>query len=111
MLLFFLILACAKEPAVTVGKIDHQRLVDGVYEGSYRNGPVKAKVKVSIEDQKIANINLIQHTTWKGKVAEQIIPNRIKENQSTNVDAVTGATISSKTIMNAVQNAIDDAYK
>ena len=33
--------------------MDHERLVDGIYEGSYRSVPVKAVVKVTIENQKV----------------------------------------------------------
>jgi uncharacterized protein with FMN-binding domain len=44
-----------------------------------------------------------------GGPAEEIIPARIIEKQSTNVDAVSGATMSSDAIMNAVQFAIEEA--
>jgi uncharacterized protein with FMN-binding domain len=96
-------------PPVTTGKVDHPRLVDGVYEGSYRSGPVKARVRVAIQDQRISNIQLIAHSTWKGKAAEAIIPDRIVQEQSTEVNGVSGATRSSRVIMNAVQNAVDKA--
>jgi uncharacterized protein with FMN-binding domain len=85
--------------------------VDGVYEGSYRSGPVKARVRVSIEDQRIFNIELLEHRTWKGKEAEAIIPDRIVQELSTEVNVVSGATRSSRVIMNAVQNAVDKAKK
>lgn len=109
--LFLFSTGCATTPPVTTGKVDHPRLVDGVYEGSYRSGPVKARVRVSIEDQRISNIQLIEHSTWKGKEAEAIIPDRIVQGQSTEVNVVSGATRSSRVIMNAVQNAVDKAMK
>ena len=40
---------------------------------------------------------------------ENIIPFRIIDEQSTNVDAVSGATVSSTAIMNAVDDAIQMA--
>lgn len=87
-----------------------EKLVDGVYEGSYKGGPNKAVVKVTIEDQKIVGIEIVEHDAWKGKKAEPIIPQRIMENQSTAVDSVTGATNSITVIMNAVQKALEKAY-
>lgn len=93
------------------GPIDHENLTDGVYEGSYRAGPNKAAVRVTIENKKLVQIEIIKHRAWKGKKAESIISNRILESQSTKVDAVTGATNSSRVIMNAVQNAIEKAYQ
>jgi len=87
-------------------------LKDGVYEGKYRKGINKAVVKVTITDGRIAEIELVKHTaSWIGNKANEIIPQRILEQQSTRVDAVSGATNSSRVIMNAVQMAIEKAYK
>jgi len=87
-------------------------LKDGVYEGEYKKGINKAVVKVIITDGRIAEIELVKHTaSWIGKKANKIIPQKIVEQQSTKVDAVSGATNSSRVIMNAVQKAIEKAYK
>ena len=87
-------------------------LKDGVYEGEYRKGINKAVVKVTIADGRIAKIELVKHfASWIGKEADEIIPTRIVEQQSTRVDAISGATNSSRVIMNAVQKAIEMAYK
>lgn len=67
-------------------------------------------MQVTIKDKKIVNIEIVKHMSWRGKKAESIIPGRIIENQSTKVDAVTGATKSSHVIMNAVERAIKNAY-
>ena len=87
-------------------------LKDGVYEGEYRKGINKALVKVTIADGHIAEIELVKHTaSWIGNKANEIIPQGIVEHQSTRIDAVSGATNSSRVIMNAVQIAIEKAYK
>lgn len=99
-----------KQPII-VGPVEQGKLIDGIYEGSYRAGINKALVKVTIKDKKIVNIEILKHRAWKGKKAEPIIPGRIIENQSTKVDVVTGATNSSRVIMNAVQKAIEKAYQ
>ena len=91
--------------------VEREKLVDGVYEGSYKAGPNKALVKVTIKDKRLVKIDIVKHRTWKGKKAESIIPMRIIEYQSTKVDVVTGATNSSRVIMNAVQKAIEKAYE
>jgi uncharacterized protein with FMN-binding domain len=93
------------------GPVDHEKLVDGVYEGRDKAGPNKALVKVTVKDKRIARIEIVKHRAWKGRKAESIIPRRIIENQSTKVDAVSGATNSSRVIMNAVQKAIEKAYQ
>jgi uncharacterized protein with FMN-binding domain len=92
--------------------VEPEGLKDGVYEGEYKKGINKAVVKVTIADGRIAEIELVKHTaSWIGKKANEIIPQRIVEQQSTQVDAVSGATNSSRVIMNAVQMAIEKAYK
>lgn len=91
------------------GEFPSSGLKDGVYEGVAVNGPVKVVVSVMIEDQMIRNITLVQHRTWRGGEAGEIIPIRILKKQSTSVDAVAGATMSSEAIMNAVQDAVNKA--
>ena len=104
--LFF---SCA--PTAVIGKpLDPAKLADGTFKGSYRGGPNKAIVEVTIKDHSIVNIKIIQHQAWKGKKAEETIVERIIARQSTRVDAVSGATNSSRVIMNAVQLAIEKAY-
>jgi uncharacterized protein with FMN-binding domain len=105
-----LLVGCAETPVIGA-PIDHTRLENGVYEGSYRGGPNKASVRVNIKDGNIVDIKILQHQTWKGSIAEATIIERIVARQSTKVDAVSGATNSSRVIMNAVQNAIEKAYR
>ena len=115
---FFLIIAvgiflaafigCAG-PRIAGGPISGDSLKDGTYDGEAKEGPVSVSAKVTIENRRITGIDLISHRTWKGKAAEKTIPERIIENQSTNVDAVSGATRSSIAIMNAVEDALQKA--
>ena len=102
-------LSCAAPSKI--GKSIDKNLMDGIYQGSYSKFPVKAVVDIKIENNKIVEIKIIKHTTWKGKKAEGIVEQCIIEQQSTNVDSVSGATHSSHVIMNAVQNAVEKAYQ
>ncbi len=99
---------CATEKIVG-GPITEGSLKDGVYEGSASVGPVKVVAEVTIDEHRIARVELLEHRTWKGGAAEGVIPGRIIEAQSTQVDAVSGATMSSRAIMNAVEVAIRKA--
>ena len=101
---------CARTPVIGA-PVRHEKINDGVYEGSYRGGPNKASVRVTVRNSRIFNIEIIEHQAWKGKKAELPILERIIETQSTRVDAVSGATNSSRVIMNAVQKAIENAYQ
>ncbi|MGA1869488.1 MAG: FMN-binding protein [bacterium] len=108
-LLSFVMSGCTETPKIG-GPLKSENLKDGVYQGSYRGGRNKAIVEVTIKGGKITEIKLLKHiAVWKGRRAESVIPGRIIENQSTNVDAVSGATNSSHVIMNAVQKAVEKA--
>lgn len=109
--LFLLSLGCASTPTPKRGPFNSDVVSDGVYEGSSTIWPVKTVVKVAIENRRIARIDILEHRTMLGGPAEEIIPARIIEKQSTNVDVVSGATMSSDAIMNAVQLAIEGASK
>jgi uncharacterized protein with FMN-binding domain len=104
-----ILFGCAKTEVIR-GDITPSNLMDGVYKGSYSKGPNKAVVMVTIKNGRIKDILLKRHRAWKGKKAGPIVIQRIIKNQSTRVDAVSGATNSSIVIMNAVQKAIEKAY-
>jgi len=82
---------------------------DGVYRGNYTltGTPVKVTVDVTVQNQNITGIKIIKHSRSPiGKKAEKIIDTVI-EKQSLDVDAVSGATGSSKAILKAVENALE----
>jgi len=93
------------------GPIDESRLKDGIYQGESSKGPNSVRVEVEIINHKIQKVNVLKNTGWKSPRAVPVIPNRIVEEQSTKVDAVSGATNSSNVIMNAVQDALEKAMR
>ncbi len=109
--LLFCLFSCSSA-VITGDRLDSGKLIDGEYEGRYSIFPNSARVKVTINSGKISRIILVKSAgSWIGHRADNVIPERILEKQSTNVDAVTGATNSSRVIMNAVQDAVAKSYK
>ena len=108
-ILFVLFSSCATTSKI--GAPIDRNLKDGVYESNYRGGPNKVSVKVTIKNNRIIDIQIVEHWAWRGKTAEPVITRKIIENQSTDVDAISGATNSSIVIMNAVQKAVEKAYQ
>jgi len=99
--------ACRTAP-LPMETLPKRTIADGVYEGNFSSWPNSAAVRVSVKDGRITDIVIVRHAaSWIGKKAEPVIPLRIIEAQSTRVDAVSGATNSSRVIMNAVQDALD----
>lgn len=83
-------------------------IADGEYEGEFDISLVYAKVKVTMNKGKIENIAILKHDNGRGKSAEKIIEDVISQ-QKLGVNVITGATASSKTILKAVENALQDA--
>lgn len=78
---------------------------DGIYEGEVETALVKVTVLVTVADHQIRDIQLTRHENGRGAPAEAMLAEMVRQNTS-EVDAVSGATMSSKTIRAAVRNAL-----
>ncbi len=101
--------APAEEEAAPVEETLGENEYIGEAEGF--GGPVK--VKVTMDGDKIANIEVLSHNETAGvsNAAFETIPDAIIAAQSTQVDAASGATVSSKAIMAAVEDALSKVGK
>lgn len=77
----------------------------GTYTGSCDNGFVKVRVEVIVENHTIVEVRLLEHDNGLGSAAEPIT-DMVVQRQSVEVDSISGATTSSKTILKAVENAL-----
>ena len=85
--------------------VELDNVVDGVYEGSSETTLVKVNVRVTVKDGSIENIEILKHECGKGLPANIIVNDMISRNEI-DVDAVSGATVSSEVIKDAVRNAL-----
>jgi len=99
---------CSTTPKMTEA-LYRENMNDGTYQGYFKGGLNTARVEVTIRDRDIAEVVILEHDALKGKKAEDPIVRRILEQQSADVDAVSGATNSSHVIINAVQQALNEA--
>ena len=83
---------------------------DGVYIGNMDTTLVKVTVEVSISDHRITDIRLLRHINGQGQNAEKIIDDMLIMN-TTDVEIVSGATMSSKVIIAAVKDALIKGVK
>ena len=91
--------------AVLDGAFD---LADGTYEGSANGFSGKIKVSVVIKNQTIRSINILSNSDDEAffNRAKEGVTASILAKQSTDVDTVSGATYSSRGIMNAVNAGV-----
>ena len=79
---------------------------DGIYHGEYGVFPVSVELNVEVKDHQIIEIDIIKHDNGQGKPAESII-NSVIEQNSIDVDVISGASYSSRTILQAISNALN----
>lgn len=90
---------------IVIEGMDISKVPDGTYIGEYDVQYIYAKVQVNVKDGKITTIDILEHRNERGTPAEVIL-HEVVEKQKTDIDAVSGATNSSKVLERAVENAL-----
>lgn len=86
--------------------VDMSSVLDGAHIGSYVYNGFEYRVQTVVRDHTITDIVVLNNKdTQNAKKAEGVIPEIIKQ-QTPNVEAVSGATTTSKALMKAVENAL-----
>lgn len=85
-----------------IQNVDLKSIADGTYVGEFDAKLVYAKVRTTVKDHRIVGIEILEHRNGRGKAGEKITT-EILAKQSLNVDAISGATTSSKVITKAVE--------
>jgi len=88
-----------------VAAVNLKTITNGTYYGSYGDFIVASSVEVVVKNHKITSIKILDQNCGKGYEALGTI-DRILKAQTPKVDAVTGASYSSRTIMIAVGRAL-----
>ena len=105
---FFVFMSLPKSLAVSDSAYNLSQTADGIYLGRCDNGIVKVQVEVDVRGGEITSLRIAEHQNGLGSPAEAIIDDVVRK-QCIEVDVVSGATMSSKTILKAVENALSGA--
>lgn len=80
-------------------------LSDGCYTGKATVLPVHIWVEVDVQDHRMVSLRILEHACGLGQPAEALVQT-VLERQSLDLDAVSGATVSSKCLLKAIENAL-----
>lgn len=105
---------------LTIDAVDFSRLRDGVYTGEYvgtKDSLRNTKVQVTVSSGAVTEIKVIGGALANDKQTNEIrngqsiddLLRRVIEAQTLQVDAISGATISCKVHLKAVENALEQA--
>lgn len=101
---FALALLLRPQP-LAVGELQLAGKADGEYVGVCQNKILTAVVKVKVANEKLAQVDVLEHKASYLPQARQTAQEAV-ERQSLQVDAVSGATLTSTTVLKAIENAI-----
>lgn len=105
---------------LTFSNLDFKNLRDGIYIGEYegtKSHSRNTKVEVLISGGKISDVTILNGAVDKegtpveltgGKSIDDLFDNAIKS-QTLQVDVISGATLTSKTHLKALENALEQA--
>lgn len=95
----------AKSQPVLMG-VTAQGLADGEYEGGYDGGRWTNRVKVTVAGERIESIVLSQDVMFPNAKVSAELFGRVIAAQSTRVDAVAGATVTSNAYLKSIETAL-----
>ena len=89
-----------------IGDVDPGTIEDGLYKGEEAYLGFTCYAEVSVRDHRITGIELYEDrdSEWVDKAKD--VGRRVVEKQSLDVDAVSGATITSKAMLKAIEKAL-----
>ena len=104
--LFYLSRGFDSGSQVPINEVDLSALADGTYTGTYEGGRWTNTVKVTIEDQRITAVEIVDDLLFsRPEVVDKILA-RVIDEQKVNVDVISEATVSSKAYLKAIELAL-----
>lgn len=104
--MFFLSRGLESGAALEVNAWDGSKLEDGTYTGEYKGGRWSNKVIVTIEDHRIVRVDIADDMLIPREEITSELVDRVLEKQTTKVDVVSGATVTCKAYLKAMENAL-----
>jgi len=85
-------------------------LKDGVYTGQAKGYKGPVRVAVTVKEGRIAGVKVIECSDGRAKKVVKEIPRRIVSTNCVDVDIVSGATLTSRAVKEAVRQALGRAH-
>ncbi len=90
---------------MVIQEVDLSNVEDGIYDGSHQGGRWSNRISVTVKDHEITEIEVIEDISFSDETVKNRIIEAVIGQQSTQVDLVSGATVSSKAYLQSIQQA------
>lgn len=90
--------------------LDFKQIKNGTYVGEYKGGMYKwraNKVQVTVTSSKVTDIKVLEQAEKKPAEFTDDLFGRVIREQSLQVDTISGATLTCKAFLKAIENALD----
>jgi uncharacterized protein with FMN-binding domain len=97
-----------------LNRVNFTNLKDGTYHGAYEGGMYKWRVnecQVKVEAGKVTEIKPLSGVVDQGNGSTQKLYDRVIKEQTLQVDTISGATLTAKAYLQAVENALVQAER
>jgi uncharacterized protein with FMN-binding domain len=97
---------------LVIPPINFENIRDGVYRGTYDGGMYQwraNRVQVTVVSGTVTTIELLESAEKRPPEFTEELFQRVVERQSLEVDAISGATLTSKAYLKAVEHALTQA--
>lgn len=105
---FYITRGLDSQKNMVINHVNVSQLQDGVYKGKYSGGRWSNEVNVMIKDRKITKIDTVKSVLIEMPEVTKELFNNVIEKQDTTVDIVSGAIVTSKAYLKAIENALSN---
>jgi len=92
--------------ALEIQSVDLNTIPDGEYTGEYNNARWSNTVEVIVKDHEITDINIIKSGNQSQFAVLDEIADKVIVSQKVNIDAVSGATATTNSLLKAIEKAL-----
>lgn len=104
--LFYISRGLEAGEALEVNNINLTAVNDGTYNGKYEGGRWTNEVQVKVKDHRITEIEIVKDVLFPKPEVTAVLVGRVLEQQSPDIDAVSGSTVTCKAYLKAIENAL-----
>jgi uncharacterized protein with FMN-binding domain len=91
---------------IEINGINMSNIEDGTYKGSYEFRRWSNELEVVVIENKITAIKILSDVKYANPAVSDKLFDEVIEAQDTRVDAVSGATVTSKAYLRSIENAL-----
>jgi uncharacterized protein with FMN-binding domain len=93
---------------VVINTVDLSQIEDGTYTGVYEDGRWSNEIEVTVQDHKITAVRIIKDVAFVQPGLSDELFGKVIEEQTTNIDTISGATVTSKAYLKAIEMALNN---